>query len=161
MLFPPPLSISFETSVNLAAIAGNTAAVQIQNVSAVPQRQMGITRIGVTLTSAVTTALGLIVPVTEGTPNVTLVNLLASYQAATAVALVNTGWAVAPTYAGSPVYFRQEDLSATAYQNFEWTWPDNDPLVVGIASSVILRNLLAGATGTLRVSLRWKEFFRG
>jgi hypothetical protein len=153
----PPIATSFESYSALAAVAANAAIFQLQNPLA-SGRILGVTRIKLINTTAVLTEAGLVVPATEGTPNVSLTALAASYIPGVAVGVVNTGWTVAPTYAATPAYYRGDQAAAAISSSFEWVWPEEDPLTVGAGSSVVLRNLAAAAaTAALKVSVRWKE----
>lgn len=175
--------VSREASAVIAAIAAGDPVCQLLPLQAVGGMSVGLTRLRFDLTTAVATQLGLIAAATTGTP-VTSVNGVPvsgltpsnGSQRTTSpapgiplgAALV-TAWGPAPTFAVTPVYLRQAQAAGAVGNFIEWTWPEDDPLVLdpqmvqqsgtfGFLMGIAVRNIGVGATAAMLVSARWKEF---
>ena len=164
---------TFEIAQVMAAVADTTALAQILP-SAVTSVNgcVGLTRLKMTMLTAVITQLGLITPTAAGTPtapgttnppNVSNRNI--SLGQVSPGRLISA-WSVAPTYAASPVYYRRAYLPATVGASVEWTWPEDDPFQIGLrqaslSSSVVgavIRNITGGVSGQVLLEARWKVF---
>ncbi len=164
---------SFEVSVVQAAVADTLPIVQVfpSQVSGIGT-SVGLLRLSVTLMTAVATRVGLIKPTAPGTPNVFTSPYLVSAEnvsfssSGVSMARAATGWAVNPTFSGTPVYARQELLPAIVGASFEWTWPDDDPYQAALqdiafiagGQGAVLRNLTGAASAQLLISMRWRDF---
>lgn len=141
-------------SLQIASVADNAPLIQIAGA------QGGLLNLGVQLIEAVPTKLGLIVPATAGTattsntPGVENASTGGNTQAGTAT--IRSAWSSAPTFAGSPVYYRQAYLAAIG-DSVEWAWPEQFPLAFGSSLGIALRNITGGASGICLVYARYAQ----
>lgn len=141
-----------------------------------PQRVMGLTRLIITLSTAVQTDFGLVAADTRGTPTVpgTFPGQQISmgnggYSGGSGVGNLYTLWSAAPTLAVTPRYFRREILAGAIGERLVWEWPEDDPfggypfsLMGGGNSGVLVQNLNPVLPSALvLVSARWKDFSPG
>jgi hypothetical protein len=164
---------TYEIAQVMAAVADNTALAQILPPSGAGSVGcIGLTRIRLTMLTAVISQFGLVTPTAAGTSGTTTQMVNVSNRN---IALGQTlprlvsAWTVAPTYPGTPVYARRAYLPATIGAFIEWTWPEDDPYQIGLrqpslSSSLVgavIRNLTGGVSGQVLLEVRCKVFANG
>jgi hypothetical protein len=115
--------------------------------------------LGVTLVTATSTRLGLVRATTVSvTPAGTTAGQNKQPGAPASGTLLVTTWATAPVVAASML--RRITLPAAVGAGFIWSWPADDPLVVGLGSAiaeVVLTNLVAVAPATFDWYAIWED----
>ncbi len=167
---------TYEASTAIAAIAALGFGLQISQPILNPGQGvlMGLTKLTVVQTTAVSSTLALGAADTTGTDSTSLAGRKVSqggggYVDSSGRGRLVTAWSVAPTInasAGVSTYLRQEILPATIGAGFEWTWPEDDPFTNGLSrvgvglvqAGLLLRNIGAAPSAALLVSARWIEF---
>jgi hypothetical protein len=170
---------AYEISASVPAALAGGFLLQItppDSPAPSPERNriVGLTRLRVILSSAVTSHFGLVKTAARGTAipaDVKSGKLVSTgnggYSGGTGtVGQIVTGWTVAPTSVGD--YYRREILAGAVGDAFEWNWPEDDPFggeILSIPSpmsfnfnGILLQNIGAGASASLEVSARWIEF---
>lgn len=134
-------------------------ATPLVAIRAPATERCGLREVGVTLTNAVATRLGLArasaVSVTP-TGNFAGQNMVPGAPAS-GTTLV-TGWTTIPTAGGTP--FRRISLPAAIGAGYIWTWPADDPLYVGLGSAIAelcLVNLVAVVPGVFEWYAKWED----
>lgn len=72
--------------------------------------------------------------------------------------LLVAGWTTPPVI--STNYLRRISLPATIGAGILWTWPADDPLLVGLGSAIaelVLVNLVAVAPSTFEITAKWED----
>jgi hypothetical protein len=164
-----------QAAVAIPAVAAANAPIcqwMPAQVAALRGTYMGLTRVRITLASAVQGSFGLIAAASAGVPApgathgqiASTSNGGYSSGAGGPSGLVSS-WTTAPTFAATPHYF-ELGLAPGAIGNvIEWNWPEDDPLTANMQqepgffnSGLILHNLNAGPSPAIMVSARWLSF---
>lgn len=113
-----------------------------------------IREIEISLVTAAATVLGLGRPAAIGiTPTTPLTSLAEDANLATGVTTGAVAWGTGPTIPAN--FLRRVAFAAAVGARIVWTWDKNDELLVVPSASVVLWNILGGAT--LDVTVRVKE----
>lgn len=142
------------TSVIVAA-----AATPIVAIRAPATERMAVREIGVTLQAATSTRLGLVrATVVSVTPTGNFAGQNKQPGAPASGSTLVTGWTTIPTAAGTP--FRRITLPAAIGAGYIWTWPADDPLIVGLGSAIgeiCINNLVAVAPSLFDFYVVWED----
>lgn len=159
--------LAAEAAVALGGVAAAGVVAQLGMTSVtLPTRAMGLVGLTVTLASAVATELGLVYAATDGTPTApgtragVKVNAGNGGPGGAVDGALYSAWSAAPTYTAN-TQFRWGLMPNVIGSKIEWTWPEDDPLLLSsvlVPPSLLLVNLGGGATGSLRISTRWLEY---
>jgi hypothetical protein len=166
---------SFEISSAIPAVAGGAPLLHIAQPQAVATFPvlMGLTRLRLSFTSAVASSFGLVGALTAGTPTAAGTHIGELVSGANGgyiptlpgIGRMLTAWAVAPTIAGSPIFFRQDIVGGVIGNVLEWEWPENDPLTIRLerdtvffAKGLVLLNTGVGACADVLATARWLQF---
>lgn len=145
--------LAFELAVASPAAAAGEAAWQLRNENSL---RIGLTYLELVITAATASQVELVRALTNGTATTSTAGLSVGLVAGGVdLARVDTAWAVQPTYDATPLYTRAGFLPATAGSRLIWTWPEDNPYIVPIVGSVVLRNTGGGAMSAGFVSARW------
>lgn len=142
------------TSVLVAATATPIVALRCPATE-----RMALRELGITLQAATSTRLGLarasVVSVTP-TGNFAGQNKIPGAPAGGSTLV--TGWTTIPTAAGVPL--RRVTLPAAIGAGVVWTWPADDPLVIGLGSAIAelcINNLVAVAPSLFDFWVVWED----
>ncbi len=146
-----------------AATAGNPIA-QLRNPNAAGGLRAQIREIEAFCNAATAGAIGLVRALTLGTAiggNAVLGQSLDDQNAQLSTCLLEYGWSVPPTIAGSPIYLRQAQLQAAQGAGIIWPF-DRAPLIVSPASGsqiggLLLWNFGGTTTPAMTVDVTWEE----
>lgn len=142
------------TSVIVAATATPIVAFR-----APATERMAIREIGVTLQAATSTRLGLArASAVSVTPTGNFAGQNKNPGSPASGSTLVTGWTTIPTAAGTP--FRRITLPAAIGAGYIWTWPADDPLIVGLGSAIAeicLNNLVAVAPSLFDFWCVWED----
>lgn len=124
----------------------------------VPAAEIGKLReLGLTLTAATATRLGLTRATTVSiTPSGGKPGRNTVFGAADSGIQIFTGWATAPVI--STNYLRRCALPASIGAGLVWSWPADDPLLMGDGEAIcelVLANLVAVAPSTFELWAKW------
>lgn len=115
-----------------------------------------ITEIGWAINAATATPVGLIRPANSPVASTSQLGQADDPQSVASTVNLDTTWSTAPTI-GANVYLRRFQLAASAGAGFIWSWSENAPLVIPVASYLVLWNF-GGSTGSASdVYVRWFE----
>lgn len=142
------------TGLTTAAVNAPLAAIRA------PATEMcKIREIGVTLKDAVNTRLGICRATTVSvTPGTTVAGQNHQYGAPASGSLLVCSWATAPVVATS--HFRAVEIANAVGNGIIWTWPADDPLIVGNGVDIcelVLVNLIAAGCATFRFYACWED----
>jgi hypothetical protein len=146
----------YEAGFQSAAAAAGAAYAELRGGA---NNAMRIREIGVTLTAATLSPVGLIRAAAQsGTPTAGALGQLCDGQSTTpaVTAAPTIAWTTAPTVTAN-TYLRQLILPAVIGAGFVWAWSERDPLIVAKAGSLLLWNYSATLAGILAVYLKWEE----
>lgn len=146
---------------NLSTLTTATADAPLVAIRA-PAAAVGrLLELGVTLTAATATRLGLIRAATVSTtPGTTKVGRNTVFGAPDSATLLVSSWAAAPTLPGTPVYHRRISLPAAIGAGFVWSWPADRPLHIGDGTAIrelVLANLVAAAPSLFEYWAVWED----
>lgn len=159
---------TYEIAIAAAAAAANATLAQIIKPGGPATMNLGLVGLTITQTTAVASMYALAYAATDGTftpassPLGVRVSLGNGGSGAGPVGRLAGAWTVVPTYQATPSYLRREQAPNTIGYRIQWTWPDDDPLVLNSpsnAASLLLRNVGVGASAAILVSARWMEYF--
>lgn len=163
---------TYEASAVIAALAAGAVGAQLKPQPAlaapgITSIKIGLTRLEVTLTTAVASLLALVRPSSLGTSNVSTTGSRVGTQgggfAVGSGSILATGWTAPP---GVSTVFRRQQLPATIGATFVWTWPEENPFNNGDdmtrdifqRNGILLQNIGAGASAAMVVNYRWIEY---
>lgn len=146
----------YELGVRTPAAAAGAAYAAI--LPAAGQR-MRIAEIGLSLTAATSSSVGLVRTLTTGTASTSQIAAPGDPADSAAVGSIATAWSAAPTIAATPVYLRRFTSAAAIGPMCIWTWPLDAPLVAtnGATTSLLLWNFGAAAGAALDMYIAWLE----
>lgn len=144
---------------NISSITTATAGTPLVAIRAPATERCAIREIGVTLIDATETRLGLI---RAGTVSVTPASTIAGQNhvpgAPASGTLLVSSFGTAPVIGSS--YLRQILVPNSKGAGFVWSWPADDPLIVGLGSAVgeiVIANLVSVACGTFYYWAVWEN----
>lgn len=125
-----------------------------------PATERGALReLGVVLQAATSTRLGLYRATTvSGTPTGNFAGQNKQPGAPVSGTTLVTGWTTAPVIAAVPL--RRMTLPAAIGAGYIWTWPADDPLIIGLGSAIaelVLANLVAVAPSLFDWYAVWED----
>lgn len=142
------------TSVIVAATATPIVALRCPATE-----RMALRELGVTLQAATSTRLGLArASVVSVTPTGNFAGQNKQPGAPVSASTLVTGWTTIPTAGGTP--FRRITLPGAIGAGFIWTWPADDPLIVGLGSAIgelCIVNLVAVAPSLFDFYAVWED----
>lgn len=149
---------------NVSTLVTATANAPLVAIRAPTTEICRLFELGIMLTSATATQLGLArattVSVTPAStkPGRAIFPGTPSAPLADSATLLVSGWTTAPVI--STNYLRQISLPATVGAGVIWTWPVDRPLIVGDGeniSEIVIANLVAVAPGTFQYYAVWEN----
>lgn len=147
----------FEASATSVIVAA--AATPIIALRAPATERMALRELGVTLQAATSTRLSLVrATVVSVTPTGNFAGQNKHAGAPASGSTLVTGWTTIPTAGGTPL--RRITLPAAIGAGFIWTWPADDPLIVGLGSAIgeiCLNNLVAVAPSLFDFWAVWED----
>lgn len=147
----------YEASATSIIVAA--AATPIVAFRTPATERMAIREIGVTLQAATSTRLGLVrASVVSVTPTGNFAGQNHTPGAPASGGTLVTGWTTIPTAGGTPL--KRITLPAAIGAGFIWTWPADDPLIVGLGSAIAelcLNNLVAVAPSLFDFWVVWED----
>jgi|APFre7841882590_1041340.scaffolds.fasta_scaffold00120_18 hypothetical protein len=177
---------SFEVTAAVAAVAASGFIAQVvpQQVSSDTGRPMimGLTKLRIELTTAVSSKFGIVVANATGTPtgpgthNGQEVSRGGGGYSVTYPGQLLTAWSAAPTFSAGREFYRSELLPATVGAFVEWDWPEDDPfspfdinqgryafqcpdgLPISAGFGVLVQNMGAGISGAVIVTARFLQY---
>lgn len=142
------------TSVIVAAAATPIVALRCPATERMQLRELGIF-----LQAATSTRLGLFrASVVSVTPTGNFAGQNKQPGAPASGSTLVTGWTTIPTAAGTPL--RRVTLPAAIGAGVIWTWPADDPLIVGLGSAIAelcINNLVAVAPSLFDWYAVWED----
>jgi hypothetical protein len=142
------------TSIIVAATATPIVAFR-----APATERMALREIGVFLQAATSTRLGIArATVVSATPTGNFAGQNKVPGAPASGSTLVTGWTTIPTAGGTP--YRRITLPAAIGAGYIWTWPADDPLIVGLGSAIgeiCLVNLVAVAPSLFDFYAIWED----
>lgn len=142
------------TSVLVAATATPIVAMR-----APATEQMKLRELGIFLQAATATRLGLVrATVVSVTPTGNFAGQNKNPGSPASGSTLVTGWTTIPTAAGTP--FRRVSLPAAIGAGIIWTWPADDPLIIGLGSAIAelcINNLVAVAPSLFDWYAVWED----
>lgn len=146
---------------NLSTLTTATADAPLVAIRA-PATEIGrMLELGITLTAATASRLGLIRATTVSvTPGTTKVGRNAVFGAPDSATLLVSSWATAPVLPGTPVYHRRVSLPAAIGAGVVWSWPADRPLFVGDGTAIrelVIANLVAVAPSLFEYYAIWED----
>lgn len=142
------------TSILVAATATPIVALRCP----VTER-MAVREIGVTLQAATATRLSLVrATVVSVTPTGNFAGQAKNPLSPASASTLVTGWTTIPTAGGTP--FRRISLPAAIGAGYIWTWPADDPLMVGngvAIGEICINNLVAVAPSLFDFWVVWED----
>ena len=149
----------YTASLNLAAAAAGAALAELK---AGTKNQLLVREIGLFLTAATSTTVGLARATAQGTPTTSQAGLQFNTDDAAGEALLESVWSAAPTFAAPRM--RRIVLPATIGASVVWSFvnersPNDDrkPLIVKPSTSLVLVNDGGAAAGILAAYITWDE----
>lgn len=147
----------FEASATSVLVAAT--ATPIIALRAPATERMALRELGVTLQQATSTRLSLVrATVVSATPTGNFAGQNKHAGGPASGSTLVTGWTTIPTAAGTPL--RRITLPAAIGAGFIWTWPADDPLIVGLGSAIAelcLVNLLAAVPALFDFWAVWED----
>lgn len=144
---------------NVSTLATATANAPLVAIRAPATERAALRELGVTLVAATSTLLGLARATTVSvTPGTTIAGQNKHPLASVSGTLLVSSWATAPVIPAN--YLRQIVLPAAIGAGFIWTWPADDPLLVGNGAAIgelVLANLVAVAPSLFRYYAIWED----
>lgn len=144
---------------NVSTLVTATAGIPLIALRAPATERMALRELGVTLIAATSTRLGLrratVVSVTPGT---TIAGQNKNPGSPASGSLTVSSWGTVPTVSANDM--RRITLPAAIGAGFIWTWPADDPLIVGLGSAiaeVCLVNLVAVAPSLFDYYAVWED----
>lgn len=146
----------YELAVRTPAAAAGAPYATILPASG---QRMRIMEIGISLSAATASSVGVIRTLTAGTATTSQIGAAADAADSAAVGAIGTAWSTAPTIAATPVYLRRFTTAAAIGPAVIFTWPLDQPLVAtnGATTSLVLWNFGAAAGSALDVYVAWLE----
>jgi hypothetical protein len=149
---------------NTSTIVTATADLPLVAIRAPTTEIARLLELGVFLTSATATRLGLARATTVSVTPGTTKPGRAIFPGTPAAPLADSGTLLVSSWGTGPVistnYLRKISLPATIGAGFIWTWPVDRPLIVGDGeniSELVLANLVAVAPGTFDYYAVWEN----
>lgn len=133
------------------AAAANAAFSTLWTPTARSARVLGVECL---LTAATASDIALVRITARGTQSTTVVGQALDSLSGASTVQNDQAWSVQPTFSSSVI---KRQLLNVQGSGFIWVWDDTDPLVVGAAAGLALRNLGAGAAGVCSVNWLWDE----
>jgi len=144
---------------NISTLVTATANAPLVAIRAPVTERAAIREIGVTLIAATSTLLGLVRATTVSvTPGTTIAGQNLNPLSPASGTLLVSSWATAPVIPAT--YMRQIVLPAAIGAGFIWSWPADDPLVVGngvAIGEIVIANLVAVAPSLFRYYVKWEN----
>lgn len=144
---------------NITTLTTATAGAPLCAIRAPATETCRLRELGVTLVAATSTLLGLARATTVSvTPGTTTAGQAKHPLAPVSGTLTVSSWGTVPVISAS--YFRQIVLPAAIGAGFIWTWPADDPLIVGngvAIGEICLANLVAVACSLFRYYAVWED----
>lgn len=147
-------------AANVTTLTTATANAPLAAIRA-PATEIGRLReLGVFLRAATSTQLGLCRATTVSvTPGTTVAGQNHTPAAPASGTLLVSSWATAPVV-GTPAYMRRITLPAAIAAGVIWSWPSDDPLLIGngaAISELVLCNLVAVAPSLFDYYAVWEN----
>jgi hypothetical protein len=147
----------FEASATSILVAAT--ATPIVALRAPATERMALRELGITLQQATSTRLGLVrATVVSATPTGNFAGQNKQPGAPASGSTLVTGWTTIPTAGGTPL--RRVTLPAAIGAGVVWTWPADDPLIVGLGSAIgeiCINNLVAVVPSLFDVWACWED----
>lgn len=147
----------FEASATSIIVAA--AATPIVALRCPATERMALRELGITLQAATSTRLGLArASVVSVTPTGNFAGQNKQPGAPASGSTLVTGWTTIPTAGGTPL--RRVTLPAAIGAGIVWTWPADDPLIVGLGSAIAelcINNLAAVAPSLFDFWAIWED----
>ena len=144
---------------NISTLVTATANAPLVAIRAPAAERCALRELGVTLLAATSTLLGLARATTVSvTPGTTIAGQNKNPLSPVSGTLLVSSWGPVPVIPAN--YFRQSALPGAIGAGFIWTWPADDPLIVGngvAIGEVILANLVAVAPSLFRYYCAWED----
>lgn len=145
---------------NVSTLTTATANAPLVALRAPAAEVMRVREFGVTLIAATSTRLGLARATTVSvTPGTTVAGQPGGVAGGpVSASLLVSSWATVPIISAS--YLRRITLPAAVGAGFIWTWPADDPLLVGdgrVVSEICLANLVAVACSLFDYYVKWED----
>ena len=144
---------------NISTLTTATANAPLVAIRAPATERCALRELGLTLTAATSTLLGLARATTVSvTPGTTIAGQAKNPLSPASATLLVSSWATAPVIPTN--YLRQIVLPAAIGAGFIWTWPADDPLFVGngvAIGEIVLANLVAVAPSVFRYYAVWED----
>lgn len=144
---------------NVSTLVTATANAPLVAIRAPATERCGLLELGIFLSAATSTVLGLTRATTVSvTPGTTVAGQNTVPGAPISGTLLVSSWGTAPVLT-SPVYFRPVVLPATVGAGIIWSWPADAPLYVGNGSAIgelVIANLVAVAPSLFRYYAKWE-----
>jgi hypothetical protein len=144
---------------NVSTLATATADAPLIAIRAPATERAALRELGVTLIAATSTRLGLARATTVSlTPGTTKPGRNKQPGAPDSGTLLVSSWGTVPVI--STNYLRRITLPAAIGAGFIWTWPADDPLVIGLGSAIaelVLANLVAVAPSLFDYYAIWED----
>lgn len=145
---------------NVSTLLTATANAPLAAIRAPATERCGLRELGVFLSAATSTVLGLVRATTISvTPGSTVAGQNTVPGAPASGTLLVSSWGTAPVLT-SPAYFRSIVLPAQVGAGFIWTWPSDAPLYVGngaVIGELVIANLVAVAPSLFRYYATWES----
>lgn len=116
--------------------------------------RLKLREVGVALSAATATSVGLIRAATVGTASSSTLGQAGDPGDPVGTGNVDIGWSVAPTIGA--IYLRRFALPATQGAGFIWTWAPGE-LVIPVSASILLWNFGGAAGAALDAYFVWDE----
>lgn len=146
-------------AANLSSVVTATAGAALAAIRAPAAEMCKLRELGVFLKAATQTELELRRATTVSvTPGTTVAGINKTPGAAASGTLLVSSWGTAPVVAATP--FRSVVLAASIGAGFIWTWPADDPLIVGLGSAIAelcICNSVAVIPATFRYYAVWED----
>lgn len=147
---------TFEAGARGVAAAAGAAYASIQCGANV---RMRVREIGVFLSAATLSPVGLGHPANEATPPVASSTVagqpIDQQDAIASVGALGLAWSTAPT--APSVFMRRVQVPAVAGAGLIWTWPADAPLIVKPSGWLVLWNFGASAGAAPDFYVKWEE----
>lgn len=144
---------------NVTSLATATANAPLCAIRAPATERCALRELGITLVAATSTLLGLVRATTVSvTPGTTIAGQNKNPGSPASGTLLVSSWATAPVIPTN--YFRQVALPAAIGAGVIWSWPADDPLVVGTGAAIgeiVIANLVAVAPSLFRYYAIWED----
>lgn len=144
---------------NISTLTTATAGAPLVAIRAPVTERCALRELGVTLVAATSTLLGLARATTVSvTPGTTIAGQAKHPLAPVSGSLLVSSWGTVPVIPAN--FFRQIVLPAAIGAGFIWTWPADDPLIVGngvAVGEIVIANLVAVAPSLFRYYAVWED----